>query len=171
MVRDPQLETIVTPRQPPGTSETGVTPAGGSYHLETVVIPRKPRHLEFIQQAIDRMESNSILLKGWTIILSATLLGVFSDDPSTTPIFVLCLPVLGFWILDGTYQSQERCLRSLYDRIRDKAEGEIDFSMDISEERLDIRNRLLSSTILSPLGLFYVPVILIILAIGGLLSV
>lgn len=174
MVDGPQLETVVTPRKPgeqPGPVEPGVIPAGGTYQLETVVVPRKPKHLEFIQQTIDRMESNSILLKGWTIILTATLLGLFSDDATSRHIFTLCLPIIGFWVLDGIFQSQQRQFRALHDRVRNKRERDIDFSMDLTEEKNDPKNGLVASMFFSNLGLFYAPVVIIVLVTAGLLSI
>ncbi len=165
----PQLETVVTPRgqNPP---DPDVVPSA-TYHLETVVVPRKPKHLEFIQQAINRVDSNSILLKGWTIILTATLLGLFSDDQTANHIFTLSLPVLGFWALDGLFESRQRLLNALHDRVRHTPESEIDFTMDLSVERQDPKNRLVASMLFSSLGLFYGPVILVVLVTAGILSI
>ncbi len=169
MLNAPQLQTVVTPRglDPP---DPDVVP-GATYHLETVVVPRKPKHLEFIQQAINRVDNNSILLKGWTIILTATLLGLFSDDQTANHIFMLSLPVLGFWVLDGIFESRQRLLQALHDRVRRLPESEIDFTMDLSIERQDPKNRLFASMFFSSLGLFYGPLVVIVFVTAGLLSV
>ncbi len=168
MVNAPQLETVVTPRGQ-DLPDPEVEP-GSTYHLETVVVPRKPKHLEFIQHAINRVDNNSILLKGWTIILTATLLGLFADDQTANHIFTLSLPVLGFWMVDGLFESRLRLLNALHDRIRSIPENEIDFSMDLSPERQDPRNRLFASMFFSSLALFYGPVIAVVFVTGGLLS-
>lgn len=134
-----------------------------------VIVENKPKHLEFIQRSIDRLENNSILLKGWTIILAATLLGLFvsnSDSVESVPIFVICLPVLGFWLLDAHFQSQERLYRALHESVRKVEEEDIDYSMDVSEQKKDNRNGLVQSMIVSSLAMFYPPMAAIIVLMG-----
>lgn len=134
-----------------------------------VIVENKPKHLEFIQRSIDRLENNSILLKGWTIILAATLLGLFvsnSDSVASVPIFVICLPVLGFWLLDAHFQSQERLYRALHESVRKVEEEDIDYSMDLTEQKKDKRNGLLQSMIVSSLAMFYPPMGAIIVLMG-----
>lgn len=134
-----------------------------------VIVENKPKHLEFIQRSIDRLENNSILLKGWTIILAATLLGLFvsnSDSVESVPIFVICLPVLGFWLLDAHFQSQERLYRALHESVRKVEEEDIDYSMDVSEQKKDKRNGLVQSMIVSSLAMFYPPMAAIIVLMG-----
>lgn len=134
-----------------------------------VIVENKPKHLEFIQRSIDRLENNSILLKGWTIILAATLLGLFvsnSDSVESVPIFVICLPVLGFWLLDAHFQSQERLYRALHESVRKVEEEDIDYSMDLTEQKKDKRNGLVQSMIVSSLAMFYPPMGAIIVLMG-----
>lgn len=97
----------------------------------------KVKHLEFIQTVINRMASNSFIMKGWAITLVAALFALSSRDANKNYIVIAFLPVIIFWILDGYFLSRERAFRSLYDKVRNLDEKEIDFSMDISkfEER------------------------------------
>ena len=134
---------------------------------ELVLTEKKPKHLEFIQQGIDRMENNAILLKGWTIILAATLLGLFAtDNAGVALILAICLPVIGFWFLDAYFLSQERMLRTLHNRVRFKEEDEIDFSMDLGEFKSEGRNNLIQSMFFSSLFLFYLPMVVIVIAVA-----
>lgn len=90
----------------------------------------KQKHLEFIQSIVNRMASNSFLLKGWSVTLVAALFALAAKDSDKKYIVVAYFPVLVFWILDAYFLSQERRFRNLYDAVRVKKEDEIDFSMD-----------------------------------------
>jgi len=90
----------------------------------------KLKHLEFLQFAINRMASNSFLLKGWSVTLVAALFALAAKDSDKKYIVVAYFPVLVFWILDAYFLSKEKLFRELYDAVRIKKEDEIDFSMD-----------------------------------------
>ena len=175
MVATLDRERQQTQQAQPATAD-GAATAGGSgggrrrnRPDQFVIVENKPKHLEFIQRSIDRLENNSILLKGWTIILAATLLGLFvsnSDSVASVPIFVICLPVLGFWLLDAHFQSQERLYRALHESVRKVEEEDIDYSMDLTEQKKDKRNGLLQSMIVSSLAMFYPPMGAIIVLKG-----
>jgi hypothetical protein len=92
------------------------------------------KHLEFIQQAITRMASNSFLVKGWSVtLLSAIFAIAASKDGSHRMIWIGLLPVVTFWLLDGYFLRQERLYRKLWDRLRvGSQEAQTDFSMDTS---------------------------------------
>lgn len=124
----------------------------------------KIKHLEMIQNIINRMASGSAFLKGWTVIFVAAVLGFSLKD--SKPLFVLLavIPTLSFWGLDGFYLRQERLFRELYDEVRKLRDAHIDFSMDTSdvEERVEgWRRTCISKTIL----LFYLPILLVILVV------
>ena len=99
----------------------------GVFHLN---LESKLKHLEFIQSVVNRMASNSFLLKGWGVTLVAALFALAAKDSDKTYIVVAYFPVIVFWILDAYFLSQERRFRNLYDGVRAKKEDEIDFSMD-----------------------------------------
>ena len=89
----------------------------------------KHKHLEFIQAAINRMAGNLFLLKGWTITLIAALFALAARDANNLYFLIAYIPAVMFWVLDGYFLSQERRFRSLYDDVRQRPEGQIDFSM------------------------------------------
>ena len=90
----------------------------------------KIKHLEFIQSIIARMNSNSFMLKGWTVTLVVGLFALNLTEINIPFIKLPVLPIVVFWILDGFYVYQERLFRKLYDKVRITNEDEIDFSMN-----------------------------------------
>lgn len=75
------------------------------------------KEIDIIQSIINRMSSNSFLIKGWTItlvvatlLLDKTLLG-----GSKQQIFIAFIPLLVFWFLDAYFLWQERLYRKLYE--------------------------------------------------------
>ena len=92
----------------------------------------KLKHLEFIQNVITRMNSNSFLLKGWTITLLSALFALAAKDANVNYVLVSYIVIPIFWILDGFYISQERQYRDLYKEVAIKHEDKIDFNMDVS---------------------------------------
>lgn len=91
---------------------------------------KKLKHLEFIQQAINRMASNLFLLKGWTVTLIAAMFALAANESTDLYFMLAYFPALMFWLLDGYFLSQERRFRSLYDHVARLDESTIDFSMD-----------------------------------------
>lgn len=92
----------------------------------------KIKHLEFLQNVITRMNSNSFLIKGWTITLVSALFALASKDANVNYVLVSYIAIPVFWVLDGFYISQERQYRDLYNEVAAKAETNIDFSMNAS---------------------------------------
>lgn len=95
----------------------------------------KLKHLEFIQGVVNRLASASFRMKGWSVVLVSALLVLSARAPSFEPGLVSLVPVLVFWGLDGYFLSQERLYRDLYDVVRQRAEKDIDFSMDVATLR------------------------------------
>ncbi|MDP1715701.1 MAG: hypothetical protein Q8L41_13240 [Anaerolineales bacterium] len=93
---------------------------------------KKIKHLEMIQNVIERMGNNSFLIKGWSITLvSAIFVVAIQGEQKIFALWTL-FPALIFWLLDGFYLRKERLLRALYDQVRKLDEKKIDFSMDTS---------------------------------------
>lgn len=92
----------------------------------------KLKHLEFIQNVITRMNSNSFLIKGWTITLVSALFALAAKDANVNYVLVSYIVIPVFWVLDGFYISRERQYRDLYKDVSIKDENTIDFSMDAS---------------------------------------
>ena len=98
-------------------------------------IEKVVKHLELIQNVINRLGRNSFLLKGWsmTIIVAAMVLIARHDLQNPYLILVLLFPILGFWILDGYFLWQERLFRKVYDEIR--VQSDTEFKMDVMKHR------------------------------------
>jgi hypothetical protein len=101
----------------------------------------KLKHLEFIQQAINRMASNLFFLKGWTVTLIAALFALSAKDARPVYALIAYISAFMFWMLDAYFLSQERRFRSLYDHVRSLAESQIDFSMNTEPFKKEPRNR------------------------------
>lgn len=63
---------------------------------------KKLKHLEFIQQAINRMASNLFLLKGWTVTLIAAMFALAANESRDFYFLLAYFPTLMFWLLDGS---------------------------------------------------------------------
>ena len=87
------------------------------------------KHLEMIQGVINRMGSNSFMLKSWSVILVSALFALGSKESQKCIVYLAYYPAVAFWVLDGYYLWQERLFRKLYDAMRKAHENEIDFSM------------------------------------------
>ncbi|ERG68202.1 MULTISPECIES: hypothetical protein [Exiguobacterium] len=122
----------------------------------------KIKHLEFIQQTISRMASNSFYLKGWAVTLVAAILAFANvKDMDSRYIYIALIPTIFFWFLDGFYLHQEKLFRKLYDVVRIKSDETIDYSMDTSDFKKDIDSWLIvcfSKTLL----MFYFSIIIAI---------
>ena|SRR3990167_1715937 len=78
------------------------------------------KHLEFIQNAINRMASNSFILKGWSVTLITGIIALSLTTSTTKFIYLAYIPTLAFWGLDAYYLRQEKLFRELYDYVRAK---------------------------------------------------
>lgn len=92
----------------------------------------KLKHLEFIQNVITRMNSNSFLIKGWAITLVSALFALAAKDANINYVLISYIVIPVFWVLDGFYISRERQYRDLYSDVAKKPENDIDFNMDAS---------------------------------------
>ncbi|MCM1543078.1 MAG: hypothetical protein NC121_17720 [Blautia sp.] len=90
---------------------------------------KKMKHLELIQSVVNRMSGNSFMLKGWAITLIAGIFALAGNDAGQPYFLVAYIPVIAFWGLDAYYLLQERLYRSLYDKVCQTEEADIDFSL------------------------------------------
>ena len=123
------------------------------------------KHLEFIQNIITRMNTNSFQIKGMTITILSALIAVYVADKNAEFILVSLLPLILFWFLDSYYLMQERKFRGLYnDLVNDDNESKLKpFEMNISsytKKMYSFRAVFFSKTIITFYG------ILIVLMIG-----
>lgn len=94
---------------------------------------RKLKHLDFIQGVINRLSTNSFLLKGWSVVLVSALFALSASDSNINFVFLAYFPAISFWALDAYFLSLERDYRKLYERVRILEPDDIDFSMDVRE--------------------------------------
>jgi len=92
----------------------------------------KLKHLEFIQNIITRMNSNSFLIKGWSITLISALFALAAKDANINYVLITYVVIPVFWLLDGFFIATERQYRDLYNSVILKKEVDIDFSLDAS---------------------------------------
>ena len=90
---------------------------------------KKLKHLEMIQNAINRLANNSFSLKGWTVIFTAAVLGFAIKESDSNYIPLVLLPIFAFWGLDGYYLRQEKLFRALYGKVRKLDEQDITFGL------------------------------------------
>jgi len=77
----------------------------------------KIKHLEFIQNIITRMNTNSFQIKEWTVALVTAILALYAATKNNCFILLGVLPALLFWFLDTYYLTQERKFRGLYNDV------------------------------------------------------
>jgi len=77
----------------------------------------KRQHLEFIQNVITRMNTNSFQIKGLAITIVTALLAIYASTPKVIFVFLGVPPTLLFWFLDTYYLQQERKFRGVYNDV------------------------------------------------------
>ena len=83
----------------------------------TTLEEKKIKHLEFIQGVINRHNSNSFMLKGWTITISAALYALARTVNESSIVLIALAPILLLWGLDAFYLSNERCFVDLFNSV------------------------------------------------------
>ena len=129
-------------------------------------------HLEMIQGVINRMASNSFMLKGWAVTLVAGIFALAAKDADKLYFIITYVPIFVFWGLDAFYLRQERLYRRLYDKVRNQAEAEIDFSMNANLTEFSCKKTTYGDVLFSKTELwFYLPlaVLTLIVIVLGLI--
>lgn len=75
------------------------------------------KHLEFIQNVITRMNTNSFQIKGWSIVIVSALMAVYASTQNSYFFLAAIFPTSIFWFLDAYYLNQERKFRGLYNDV------------------------------------------------------
>jgi len=130
----------------------------------------KLKHLEFIQNVIDRMAGNLFFLRGWAVTLIAALFALSAKDTNHTYIWIAFFPAFIFWIFDAYFLSQERRFRDLYNRVREVPEEKINFSMDTKDFKAVEKNSWFSCFCSPTLAGFYLPLLLLMVFIIYLIN-
>jgi len=130
-------------------------------------VDRKLKHLEFIQGTVNRLSTNSFLLKGWSVVLVSALFVLSSTQANQKFVWLAFIPAVVFWGLDGYFLWQERLYRKLYDRVREKKPEDIDFSMDTRDFLSDVGGWLKAvfSTTLIPFHGVLVAAIIVVMTV------
>ena len=131
---------------------------------------QKIKHLEFIQGVINRLSTNSFLLKGWSVVLVSALFALSANNSNTHFIALAYFPAIVFWGLDGYFLWQERLYRALYDQVRNSDVEMADFSMDVSAVKGPTKgwvDAVLSSTILVFHGVLLTSILLVMWITSG----
>ena len=109
---------------------------------------RKLKHLEFIQGVINRLSTNSFLLKGWSVVLVSALFALSANKSNVRFIMLAYIPSIIFWGLDGYFLSIERIYRRYYESVRMKDPEDIDFSMDTDDIQSEWASATFSKTLI-----------------------
>ncbi len=128
----------------------------------------KLKHLELVQGVINRMASNSFLLKGWSVTLISALFALAAKDTNQLFIYLAYFPCVAFWSLDGYFLWQEKMYRKLYDEVAQKSEDKIDFNLNAVLYKDDVDSWLevcFSTTLKMFHGVIFGVIVLIMLLI------
>lgn len=122
----------------------------------------KKQHLEFLQNSILRMNTNSFQIKSIAVTLLTALFAVYASNQKPIFIFLSLIPIIVFWLLDSFYLQQERKFRGLYNDVAGITSlNEIkDYEMAIDKYKSDnfsYRKAFLSKSILT----IYLPILLL----------
>lgn len=128
----------------------------------TTPLPADPvKHLEMIQQVIQRMASNSFLIKGWSLTVSAAFDGAAAKTSDWRVALVGLAAAAAFGVLDAYYLRLERMFRNLFDAVRQGDPSVSAFSLDYRAFGSEARNSWWCVFRSPPLVTFY----------GGMLAV
>lgn len=75
------------------------------------------QHLVFIQNVINRMNTNSFQIKTVTITLVTAIIGIYITTHNIVFLFLGAMPPFIFWFLDSYYLQMERKFRGVYDDV------------------------------------------------------
>ncbi|MBN8817880.1 MAG: hypothetical protein J0I80_04040 [Sphingomonas sp.] len=125
----------------------------------------KRKHLEFIQGVVNRLSTNSFLLKGWSVALVSALFVLSSKDARPAFLFLTYIPAIIFWGLDGYCLWQERLFRALYQQVRTIPEDQIDFCMSTKKVEGEDRPTWLYATFSKTLIVFHGALIISIVVV------
>lgn len=98
----------------------------------------KIAHLSFIQGVINRMGSNSFMIKGWCIALVAAIFALSADKANSSFAYLALFPLVIFWGLDSFFLRQEKMYRKLYEDVANENVKSDNFTMNASAYSKDI---------------------------------
>ncbi|CRM48276.1 hypothetical protein [Pseudomonas sp. 8 R 14] len=118
--------------------------------IEPTKLDRKLKHLEFVQGIVNRLSTNSFLLKGWSVLLISGLFALAAAQDSKGFAQYSLVPAIALWGLDGYFLALERNYRRLYDKIRLLEPDNVDFAMalDVKNGNMDFFKAVFSKTLI-----------------------
>jgi hypothetical protein len=128
------------------------------------------KEIDLIQGVINRMASNSFLLKGWTVTIIVGVLALTKDTIVTNDVtyfaLILLIPLCVFWYLDAFFLHKEKCYRELYKWVIENRQTSNEYKYDLNYKRFEndvdsIAKIMRTSTI----GVFYGIIALILIGI------
>lgn len=128
------------------------------------------KEIDLIQGVINRMASNSFLLKGWTVTIIVGVLALTKDTIVTNDVTYLALtlliPLCVFWYLDAFFLHKEKCYRELYKWVIENRPTSNEYKYNLNYKRFEndvdsIAKIMRTSTI----GVFYGIIALILIGI------
>lgn len=130
------------------------------------------KHLEMIQDIVDRMNRNSFQIKAIVAVIIAGILTLYSRVPNVWILYMGIAPVILFWILDSFYLQTERKFLALYKDIVDNptSANYKEFAMPIGNYRR-VYYSLVSAMGYSINCVIYLIMIVLLLALGYVLSI
>lgn len=123
-------------------------------------------YLQFLQNNIARMNSNSAQAKGWCIAIVAALLAIFSETKNELFVWICLIPVVLFCILDTLYLQQEHKFVAMYNDYVDNKAGKpqvYKMPMNAYEKGLcGFMKALVSWSVIIPYGLLLTAIVVIL---------
>jgi hypothetical protein len=75
------------------------------------------KHLQLVQQVVERLARNSFAVKGWSITLIGAILALTNKESTPDLVKIAALPAVMFWVLDAYFVHKERLFRALHEAI------------------------------------------------------
>lgn len=124
-------------------------------------------YLQFLQNNISRMNTNSTQAKGWCLAIVAALLAIFAETKNCLFLLICIIPVILFCILDAQYLQQEHKFIGMYnDYISEKEDKTEVYSMPMKSYAKGLKGffkALFSWSVLPVYGLLGIVLIILII--------
>jgi hypothetical protein len=127
------------------------------------------QHLEFIQNVITRMNSNSFQIKQFAVLIVTALLGIYATNKNVLFIFVGVLPTLVCWFLDSYYLQLERQFRGLYNDVIGvtNVQSVPTYGMSITPYNRRVNHDYCYFMVLISFSMWFYPLVAVFLIISG----
>lgn len=130
---------------------------------------QKMQHLEFIQNVITRMNTNSFQIKELTILIITACLAIYASEKISWILLVPVFPTFILSLLDSYYLLQERKFRALYNDVANIKKPplvvQMKYEMSIKKYTADKSSKLsfLNTFFSATIYMFYLPLILLLI--------